>query len=148
MRVQLGEEVFVAVPAARARVVAYVLQLGAAAIAERDGASGLPWLAPLLAALRQVDDEHRQSEHRSEPPLSVPGSAIRTDPAAAATSDAPWTHDTVLVPEAQRLTGWSAGYLCRRARRDGLGVKVGGVWHLDRQRVLAVIGSGPPRPEP
>ncbi len=56
-RLQLGDEVFAAVPAARARAVAYVLGLGAERIAERDGLAGLPWLPPLVALLHQVDRE-------------------------------------------------------------------------------------------
>ncbi len=141
LRLQLGDELFVALPAARARVVAYVLGVGAAQIAARDGAAGLPWLPPLLAVLRDV-----AAEHRSEPPSSAGGSADRTVAAPAAADAAPWTHDTVLIPEARRLTGWSPSYLCRLARRDGLGVKVGGVWHLDRRRLLARADAQVRRP--
>lgn len=125
LRVQVGSQVYVAIPAEHARRVARILGLGADVLRSRDGVTGLPWLVDLLALLRSAD-----AHVSSEPLLSGAGSCIRTSEPGAAAGDTEWTHDTVTVAEATVLTGWSAGYLCRLARA-GLGRKQGGVWHLD-----------------
>ncbi len=66
----LGSAVYVAVPAARARQVAYVLVEGARRLQERDGVAGLPWLDQVLRCLRAA------SELPSEPLASVRGSGL------------------------------------------------------------------------
>lgn len=136
-RLQLGDDVFAAVPATHARRVAYVLGLGAGVLRSRDGVAGLGWLDELLSSLRMVD-----AEHRSAPPASVSGSASRTRQAPDDVRPALWAHDTVTIAEAADITGWSASYLCRLAR-TGLGHKRGGVWQLDRDALLA--RRGPPQ---
>lgn len=130
-RLVLGDATYVAVPAERARATAYLLLQGAARLRERDGLSGLDWLDQLLEQLRAVD-----SEHRSAPAARSRGSADRTADPVHDVDGASWAHDTVTIAEAVALTGWSAGYLARLARA-GLGCKRAGVWHLDRDRLLA-----------
>lgn len=130
-RLALGDALYVAVPATRARAAAYVLALGARVLRERDGVAGLDWLDELLEQLRVVD-----AELRSEPPARSAGSGCRTVEASIEVEPALWAHDTVTIAEAVPLTGLSPGYLARLGR-DGLGHKRGGAWHLDRDRLLA-----------
>ena len=133
VRLQVGDRLFVAVPAERARAVAFVLAQGAEHMRQRDGVAGLDWLAVLLAQLRQV---HAEVEHETEHAPRVPSSPARTGRDELPDESAWWAHDHVTVAEAVQLTGWTPGYLARLGR-GGYGVKRAGAWHLDRQRLLA-----------
>ena len=136
LRLTLGQDVYVAITAARARSVAYVLTQGAEVLRQRDGIADLPWLDELLEVLRQVHGE-AQVEPQSEHAPRVSGSAGRTDRDVTAADPALWAHDVLTISEAADLTGWSAGYLARLGR-DGCGAKRGGLWYLDRRRLLAL----------
>jgi hypothetical protein len=130
----LGTAVYVAVPAARARQVAYVLAEGARRLQERDGVAGLPWLDQVLRCLRAA------SEPGSEPRASVRGSTSRTDSASDADDETGWPHDFLTIARAVELTGRSPGYLARLARNGAVdGRKFGGAWHLERGSLLAFL---------
>ncbi len=136
VRLEVGERLFAAVPAERARAVAYVLAQGAERLRQRDGVAGLGWLEELLVLLRQVHAD-AQVEPESEHRAGAECSADRTSPDDSADDPGWWVHDYVTIAEAARLTGWTPGYLARLGR-SGYGVKRGGAWHLDRRRLLAL----------
>lgn len=134
MRIQLGDQVFVAVPAERAAAVAYLVDRGARDVQTRDGICRPGWLAQLVDDLRTA---------ASEPPVSAAGSASRTSEPTDGPAGGWWAGDLISVAAAEQLTGWSASYLCRLARDPvrGLGRKQAGVWQLSRTALLELVDA-------
>ncbi len=135
VRLALGSELYVAVPAGQTRALAHLLHVGLREIGRRDGIAAPSHLLDTLALLEAVGAEralllagHRESSNvRTPEPHERPASAL-------------WRHDEITVAEAAALTGWSAGYLCRLARR-GFGRKEAGSWRLDREELLQLKAS-------
>ncbi len=135
VRLVLGRDLYAAVPAGQARALAHLVRLALREIGRRDGIAPPPHLMQTLAVLEKVDQElvadltgaPRGSEFRTAEPEDEAVSAV-------------WPHDRITVAEAQALTGWSSGYLCRLGRQ-GLGRKQAGAWRLDRAALLELLAE-------
>ncbi len=135
LRLVLGRDLYAAVPAGQALALARLVRLALREIGRRDGIAVPANLLQTLAVLEEVDQE--LAANLTGAPR---GSEFRTSEPAGEAISAVWLHDEITVVEAQALTGWSSGYLCRLGRR-GLGRKEAGVWHLDRAALLELLAE-------
>ncbi len=135
LRLALGPDLYAAVPSAQARALAHLVRVALREIGRRDGIAAPPHVLQTLAVLEALDEERAADIVGARR-----GSDVRTAELADEATAALWAHEEITVVEAAALTGWSAGYLCRLARR-GLGRKQAGAWRLDRAALLELVAA-------